>query len=89
MEQVKLRIAELINEKAQREGLDISPSHVAKAIGVSHNTILSYIRNEATQPDLRILYKLARYFGCKTGDLFQDELPEYGAALHLSRLAIQ
>lgn len=80
MRQIKLRINELIAEKEARDGTELSANAIAQAIGVSHNTILSYMRNDGTTIDLRILYKLAQYFGCESRDLFKDLDSELNAA---------
>ncbi len=69
---VQMRIAELIIEKRNKEGRNISPNEIAKAIGVSHNTILSYMQNFTRRPDLDILSKLQAYFECSFEDLFEE-----------------
>ncbi len=79
---LRLRIEELIAEKNRRDGTDLTPTQIAASIGVSHNTIWSYVRNEAGQPKLEILEKLMDYFECTPGELFEDveSSPEYNTA---------
>ena len=75
---IRMRITELIVERRKREGRNIAPSEIAKAIGVSHNTIFAYMANSTKSPDLEILGKLQHYFECSIEDLFEyiddDEL---------------
>ena len=74
---LRLKIAEKIEEKSQRDGQNITATDVARAIGVSHNTILAYVRNETRLPYLNIMAKLARYFDCAIEELYEEvEDPE-------------
>lgn len=79
MAQIKLRINELMAEKSARDKVELTATDVARAIGVSHNTILAYIRGGAQQPSMRVLASLIQYFECEPGDLF-EYTPEYSAA---------
>lgn len=80
MAQIKLRINELMAEKSVRDGVELTATDVARAIGVSHNTILAYIRGQAQQPNMSVLARLIAYFECEPGDLF-EYTPENNTAL--------
>lgn len=81
MSRIVLRIKELIAEKSARDGVELTATDVARAVGVSHNTILAYMRGQAEQPSLKVLSKLVAYFECDPGDLFKKvDSPEYSAA---------
>lgn len=78
---LKLRIEELIAEKSARDGVELTAHAVSQAIGVSHNTILAYIRGNARQPSLEVLGKLAKYFECEPGELFEYDPEQMSAAV--------
>ncbi len=68
---LRLRVRELLAEKAEQEGRKITPHSLAEVIGVSDNTIRAYVEDRAVRPDLRILGKLKEYFECSIEDLFE------------------
>ncbi len=69
---LRLRIRELVAEKAAQENRKITANSLAEVIGVSPNTIRAYMENKALRPDLRILQKLQDYFECSIEDLFEN-----------------
>lgn len=76
---LRLRIRELMAEKARQEGRKITPKSLAEVIGVAPNTIRAYVEDRAVRPDLRILGKLQDYFECAIEDLFEyveDDIEE-------------
>lgn len=79
MTQIKLRINELMAEKSARDKRELTATDVARAIGVSHNTILAYMRGGVQQPNMRVLAKLIDYFDCELADMF-EYTSEYSAA---------
>lgn len=68
---LRLRVKELIDEKGKRERKRLTPTDVAREIGVSHNTILGYVEDRVQRPALEILDKLQDYFGCSIEELFE------------------
>lgn len=73
---VTLRVKEQIELKGEAEGRTISAYEIAKALGVSHNTIRAYLRNEVQQPSLQLLGKLCEYLDCDISDLMVLEEEE-------------
>lgn len=64
----RLKLAELM-EKYQ-----LTPSAVAKAIKVSHNTIRSYMLDEGREPSYTLIMNLKTYFGLERDeDLIEFE----------------
>lgn len=72
----RLRLKEMLEEKAQAEKRTISANEVAKAVGVSHNTILSYLKDEGREPSHSLVIKLSKYLGCTTDELVVWDEPE-------------
>lgn len=70
---VRFRIYEMLAEKSKREGTPLTPSHIAEAIGASHNTILAYARNETVRVNLILLDAMCRYLDCTLDELMYRE----------------
>ncbi len=58
--------------KDHRKGARLTQEGLAKAIGVSRQTIISIERGKYI-PSLPLALKIARLFGCSTDEMFQLE----------------
>jgi len=58
--------------RAQRMRKNLAQGQLAEAMGVSRQTINS-IENERYTPSLPLALALARYFGVKVGEMFDDQ----------------
>lgn len=73
---VRLKIQELMQQKSQQIGRNLTATDIAKELGVSHHTIFSYIRNQRS-PSMEMIGKLCLYFNCTIADLMVlEELSE-------------
>ncbi len=71
------RLLHLITEKERIERRRIPQSEVAKAIGVTNNTIGNWIRNDVAKVEASIVENLCEYFRCELGDLlYLDEVDD-------------
>ncbi|WP_394739281.1 helix-turn-helix transcriptional regulator [Natronococcus roseus] len=57
----------------RREERELSQGELAKAVGVTRQTINS-IERERYDPSLELAFKLAAYFDCRVDDLFDPDL---------------
>lgn len=76
---VNNRFAVLLAEKRVKERRNISLQEVAKATGISRQSLYAWENNEVHRFDDVIINALCRYFGIKPGDLFEyieDEQPK-------------
>jgi len=61
--------------KDYRKGAGLTQEAIAKAMGVSRQTIISIERGKYI-PSLPLALKIARLFGCSTDEMFQLEEDE-------------
>jgi len=73
---VRFRIYDLLAKKSVRVGSTLTPSHIAEAIGASHNTILAYARNETVRVNLVLLNAMCDYLECELDELMYREEEE-------------
>jgi DNA-binding Xre family transcriptional regulator len=66
---LKNRVLILLTEKERKEERRIKHSQIAKAIGVSPNTVVSWIRNDVTKLEAFVIEGLCDYFQCDVADL--------------------
>lgn len=71
---MKVRINELMVEKAVRDGRDpkvnpITQDELAEEIGIPQGTISRWASNKVDRLDKRIMLELCRYFDCEIGEL--------------------
>jgi len=60
---MKNRMLLFLTDKEKREKRRIRQSEIAKALGVSPNTISNWLKDEITQIDTNVLIGLCDYFG--------------------------
>ncbi len=63
MKVMKNRMLLFLTDKEKREKRRIRQSEIAKALGVSPNTISNWLKDEITQIDTNVLIGLCDYFG--------------------------
>lgn len=56
-------------DKEKELGRKITVIEVAKAIGVSRNTLKSYLQNEVERPDMRVVTKICEHFKVPPGPI--------------------
>jgi putative transcriptional regulator len=61
--------------KVWRAREDVTQQELADAVGVSRQTI-NTIEGDRYDPSLELAFKLAHYFGCSIGDIFEPEFLE-------------
>lgn len=77
MGQITIRVNELIKTRELREGRRLPRTDVARAIGISPETLSELASQQATAVTLDVLARLCAYFQCTTGDvLYYDADPE-------------
>lgn len=74
MATLKIRLRELVREKALREGRDpdvnpITQEEIAHATGLSRPTVSSWMRDIVERLERESLLKFCRYLECQVGDL--------------------
>ena len=75
---LKIRLRELVEEKALREGRDleahpITQEEIASATGLSRPTVSAWMRNIVDRLERESLIKFCRYLECQVGDLLVIE----------------
>lgn len=65
---------ELIQERELKIGRQIEQSDIAEFVGVSEQTIIDWIRNEATSFDVETIELMCDYFDCDLCDLLYSEM---------------
>jgi len=74
---VQNRIAVLLYQKELREKRRVTQQELARAIGVSENTITNWMYNDVTKFQAEIIEKLCTFFDCGLCDLlYFEDLPE-------------
>lgn len=74
---VQNRIAVLLYQKELREKRRVTQQELARAIGVSENTITNWMYNDVTKFQAEIIEKLCRFFDCGLCDLlYFEDVPE-------------
>lgn len=68
----RLKLREIMESRRDQYGEPYSANAVAKAVGVSHNTILSYLRDEGREPSHSLVGNLCAFFGVS-----EDEMVEW------------
>jgi putative transcriptional regulator len=63
------RLLELLTEKERKERRRIPQAEVARAIGVSNNTMSNWMRNSQDKLDISVVERLCDYFRCELSDL--------------------
>jgi DNA-binding Xre family transcriptional regulator len=67
---MKIRLQELLHEKAQREGRhSITQEEVVAATGISRPTVSDWLRDRVDRLDRRTIVKFCDYLECSIGDL--------------------
>jgi DNA-binding Xre family transcriptional regulator len=74
------RVLFLLTEKERKEERRIKQLEIAKAIGVSHNTVASWIRNDVTKLEAHVIEGLCQYFECGLCDLLYFAESDEGTA---------
>lgn len=74
MPTVKIRLRELVREKALREGRDpelhpITQEEIASATGLSRPTVSAWMRDHVERLERESLLKFCGYLDCQVGDL--------------------
>lgn len=64
------------NVRERRKTAGLTQEALARAVGVSRQTIISIERGRYT-PSLPLALKFAGYFGCSTDDMFELEEDEH------------
>lgn len=74
---LKNRVLILLTDKERREGRRIKQNEIANAIGVANHTIGSWIRNDVTKIEAKMVEGLCEYFECDVADLlYLEPVPE-------------
>lgn len=73
MARLMLRIAELMEEKSEREGKEIFQKDVADYINMSHGNFSRLYRNHADSLRFKYILKLCEYFETDFNGLFKIE----------------
>jgi transcriptional regulator with XRE-family HTH domain len=68
----RLKLKEIMATRLDENGEPYSANAVAKAVGVSHNTILSYMRDEGREPSHSFVKNLCAFFRVS-----EDEMVEW------------
>jgi DNA-binding Xre family transcriptional regulator len=67
---MRIRLQELLQEKAQREGRQtITQEEVVAATGISRPTVSDWLRDRVDRLDRRTIVKFCDYLECSIGDL--------------------
>lgn len=69
----KNRVLALLLKKSNDEGRRIYQSELAKAVGVSENTISTWVSNNMEKINISVIERLCEYFDCDVSDLFYLE----------------
>ena len=75
---VRSNLAQLIDQKSKRDGIQLSQYRLSQETGVSLNAIKRYLRGVPGYFDKNVVAALCEYFQCQVGDLLSVE--EKGAA---------
>lgn len=67
--QIRNRVLQFLTEKERQEKRRIKMSDIAREIGVSPNTVTSWVRDEVTKIESHVLIGLCEYFNCRIEDL--------------------
>lgn len=71
------RVLILLTDKERSEGRRINQTEIANAIGVAGHTVGSWIRNDVTKIEAKMVERLCDYFKCDVGDLlYLEDVPE-------------
>lgn len=74
---VRNRVAVLLYQKEVREKRRVTQQELARAIGVSENTITNWVYNDVTKFQAEIIEKLCTFFECGLCDLlYFEDIPE-------------
>jgi putative transcriptional regulator len=74
---LKNRLFLLLSDKERQLGKRIPQYEVARAIGVTNNTITNWVKNDLNKLDVEVVENLCVYFGCQVGDLlYLEELDD-------------
>lgn len=73
---LKNRLLFLLTEKERKEGRRITQIEVARAIGISSNTMSSWVHNDITKFEAPIVERICDYFQCDVSDLLYFEVIE-------------
>lgn len=76
---VKNRVFTLWHEMMAKEGRTIGVEDLAKEVGVSRQTINTYMKNKMKSYNSNALDKLCRYFNVPIGELLYND-PEIGGS---------
>jgi putative transcriptional regulator len=67
------RLLSLLLKKSSEEGRRIYQAELAEAIGVSENTISTWVSNDMRKMNINVIELLCEYFNCDVSDLFYLE----------------
>ena len=70
---VKNRLRELIQERERKTNRRVKQHDIAEFAEVSDHTIISWIRNEVSRFDAKLISRLCDYFDCELADLLYFE----------------
>lgn len=70
---LRLRITELIEQKAHAEGRTITQREVAETTEINESTLSRYAKGFVSSYNGEILEQLADYFKVEIGDLFERD----------------
>jgi DNA-binding Xre family transcriptional regulator len=73
---VRNRIIELMQEKERKLGRRLRQREIARFVETADHTITSWVKNDVTRFDSRLLEKLCEFFECEVGDLLYLEWVE-------------
>jgi DNA-binding Xre family transcriptional regulator len=73
---LKNRLLTLIQAREQKINRRVKLKDLAEFVGVTHNTITSWIRNDVRKYEAHIIEGFCDYFDCDVGDLLYFEMVE-------------
>ena len=86
---MRLRLKELVRQKEAREGRHIRQRELAKALGIFQQQVSVLMRGNYKQVSLRLLDRIAAYFGVSTSELFNGgSLPDPSLVVEFPNLVV-
>lgn len=66
---IRSNLAQLIDQKSERDGIPLSQYRLSQETGIALNTVKRYLREAPASFDNSVVSAFCEYFQCQVGDL--------------------
>lgn len=70
---VRNHLLRLVQEKLNREGVELNYKEISEQTGLSYQTVTSWLKGHVNRADFPILEVWCKYLNCQVGDILTYE----------------